>query len=78
MAPRIYEKNGVRIADAKEITCEECGKGDLRTIEANHLTGSKCTGDVSNREAYEKRYPTEPVVTRDFYESIGGTVPEDD
>lgn len=76
MAPRVYVKNGVRIADAKQITCRECGKDDLRSIEENHLTGSNCTGEVRNREAYEKRYPDAPVVIRESYEGMGGTIPE--
>lgn len=65
----IFKRNGVRILDAKTVTCRECGES-LKTIEESHLQGSKCTGRLPNRAAYRRAYPKAPVVTAEAYERM--------
>jgi predicted amidophosphoribosyltransferase len=68
----VFTWNGIRLSKSKTITCRECGS-TLKTIEESHLQGSKCTTQLSDRDAYRAKYPTEPVVTVAAYEGMTRT-----
>ena len=69
----MLERNGVIISDAETVTCRECGANDLKSIEKSHLSGSRCTKRLPNRDAYQNKYPDAPVVTREAYEGMTRT-----
>lgn len=62
-----------RIADVHYVTCRECGNL-VESVERAHLTGRDCTGAVTTREEYRRKYPDAPVVTRDVYRDRAGRV----
>lgn len=51
------------IADVHYVACRECGQL-IESVEAAHLTSRDCTGAVTTREAYRRKHPDAPVVTR--------------
>lgn len=61
------------IADVHYVACRECGRL-VESVEKSHLTGRDCTGAVTTREEYRRKYPDAPVVTRSLSRDRTGGV----
>ncbi|ADQ68428.1 hypothetical protein C499_01340 [Halogeometricum borinquense DSM 11551] len=61
-----------RIADVHYVACRECGCL-VESVKDPHLTGRDCTGSVTTREEYCRKYPEAPVVTRSVYRNRSGS-----